>query len=454
MAIEDSHSKDFTTWNNLPSLILNEIFSYLQYRDKLQASSTCKQWRIALHHTNQLADVHFQIRKDDEDIVVKSNYIAQYIAHKVKHLTVSFDSISAVCLQLLSNILQEVSTNSKVKQVVLNPSHCLFQKDAVFIQRFIIKKLLDLADNSDDLETISIGCSELLFQSSGKLLDSLVKHHHTSLKCLMLATLRDDPDHYELPRLDITQIGTFVNLQIFSIDYDYVNDKFLQSLSACSRMTRLVIHVHGILDNHPGTTEYAWNNVRQNNPLLKVRMNMVHAFEAVATFHVTILRRAMPLSHLRVFFCEHLNTEAFNMIEDYADLESLWWVDSSVSDSTNSDVLLNNYIRLNPLVIAAWRLKKLKELVFLGYKCFVDDIVAMMRLRKFHWLELAYHDIFTEMHSTYNMKTVISEAKICTTQGESWRPRRFKDLHPVLQNPDLGDSDEYILPIVQSDLCA
>lgn len=96
------------------------------------------------------------------------------------------------------------------------------------------------------------------------------------------------------------------------------------------------------------------------------------------------------------------------MIKHYPDLESVWWVDSSVSDSTNSDVLLNNYIRLNPLVIAAWRLKKLKELVFLGYKCFVDDIVAIMRLRKFQHLELAYHDIFTEMHSTYSMKTVIS----------------------------------------------
>ncbi|KAI5709511.1 hypothetical protein M8J75_000790 [Diaphorina citri] len=448
MAIEDSNSNDTSNWNNLPSLILNEIFSYLEYKEKLQASSSCKQWRIAFHHTNQLPDVHFHIRKHDEDKVVKSNYIAQCIAPKVKHLTVSFDSISALCLQLLANILEEVSFNAKVKRVVLNPSHCSFQKDGAFIQRFIVKRLLDIIENSDALEIISLGCSEQLFQSSVQLLDSLVKHHRNSLKCLMLSTLRDDPDHYELPNLDVSLIGSFM----CSIDYDYVSDKFLQSLSACPQMTRLVIHVHGILDNHPGTTEYAWSNVCRNNPLLKVRLNLIHAFEAVAMFHVTILKRAMPLSHLRVFFCEHLNTEAFNMIKHYPDLESVWWVDSSVSDSTNSDVLLNNYIRLNPLVIAAWRLKKLKELVFLGYKCFVDDIVAIMRLRKFQHLELAYHDIFTEMHSTYSMKTVISEAKTCTSEGDTWRPRRFKDLHPVLQNPDLGDSDEYILPIVQADL--
>lgn len=452
MAIEDTNSNDTTTWNNLPSLILNEIFSYLEYKDKLVASTTCKQWRSALHHTNQLPDVHLQIRKQDEDKIIKSNYIAQHIACKVKHLTVSFDSISALCLELLSNILEELASNPLVKDVILNPSHCQFQKDVLFIQGFIVKYLVDLADNTNALETISIGCSEQLFQSSGKLLDALVKHHRNSLKCLMLATLRDDPDHYELPSLDLTQVGSFVNLQMFSIDYDYVSDKFLESLSACSQMTRLVIHVHGILDNHPGTSEYAWNNVRRNNPLLKVRLNLVHAFEAVAMFHVTILKKAMPLSHLRVFFCEHLNTEAFNMLFNYSDLESLWWVDSSQSDSTNSDVLLNNYIRLNPLVIATWRLKKLKELVFLGYKCFVDDMVAIMRLRKFDRLELAYHDLWTEMNSTYSMKTIISEAKTCTVQGDSWRPLKFKDLHPVLQNPDLGDSDEYILPIVQADL--
>ncbi|KAL1462840.1 hypothetical protein WDU94_014646 [Cyamophila willieti] len=450
MAIEDSN--ETSNWNILPSLILNEIFSYLEYKDKLQASSTCKQWRIALHQTNQVPDVHFQIRKFDEDKVIKSNYIAQCIARKVKNITISFDSISAHCVQLLANILEELSTNVKVQKLVLNPSHCLFQKDQAFIQRHLVKRLLELVDTSDALETLSLGCSEQLFQSSVLLLDQLVKRHRNSLKCLMLATLRDDPDHYELPNLDVSLMGSFVNLQMCSIDYDYMSDKFLQSLSECSQMTRLVIHVHGILDNHPGTTEYAWNNVRQNNPHLKVRLNLVHAFEAVGMFHVTILKRAMPLSHLRVFFCEHLNTDAFNLLRDYADLESLWWVDSSVSDSTNSDILLDNYINLNPLVIAAWRLKKLKELVFLGYKCFVDDVVAMMRLRKFQRLELAYHDICSDVHSTYSMKTVLSEAKSCIEKGEAWRPRRFKDLHPVLQNPDMGDSDEYILPIVQADM--
>lgn len=136
MAIEDSNANDNSNWNILPSLILNEIFSYLEYKDKLQASSTCKQWRIAFHHTNQVPDVNFHIRKYDEDKVIKSNYIAQCIARKVKHLTVSFDSISSLCLQLLANILEELSTNSKVQSVILNPSHCLFQKDAAFIQRY------------------------------------------------------------------------------------------------------------------------------------------------------------------------------------------------------------------------------------------------------------------------------------------------------------------------------
>lgn len=37
---------------------------------------------------------------------------------------------------------------------------------------------------------------------------------------------------------------------------------------------------------------------------MKLRLNLIHAYDAVLDFHVVILRRNMPLSHLRVFFCE------------------------------------------------------------------------------------------------------------------------------------------------------
>jgi hypothetical protein len=48
-------------------------------------------------------------------------------------------------------------------------------------------------------------------------------------------------------------------LQILSVDYDYVNDSMLAALGEVG-LVRFIIHVHGIEETHPGTSNAAWTN--------------------------------------------------------------------------------------------------------------------------------------------------------------------------------------------------
>jgi hypothetical protein len=60
----------------------------------------------------------------------------------------------------------------------------------------------------------------------------------------------------------IVTILTFLS-QVLSVDYDYVSDSMLAALSEV-RLIRFIIHVHGIEETHPGTSNAAWTNfVRQ-----------------------------------------------------------------------------------------------------------------------------------------------------------------------------------------------
>lgn len=86
-----------------------------------------------------------------------------------------------------------------------------------------------------------------------------------------------------------------------------MNDNLLKSLKGAKDLERLVVHVHGIWDGHPGTSEIAWTEFKKDNPKCLLRVSLIHAFEEVNNLHDQILRKNMPLSHLKVLFCENVS---------------------------------------------------------------------------------------------------------------------------------------------------
>lgn len=85
-------------------------------------------------------------------------------------------------------------------------------------------------------------------------------------------------------------------------------DDFLQTLQLLP-LKRLVVHVHGLDEEHPGVSEGAWASFRAKNPQAELHLTLVCAYEAVDMLHSHILRPSMPLSNLKVLFCERVRKE-------------------------------------------------------------------------------------------------------------------------------------------------
>ena len=51
-----------TSWTKLPSILIVEIFNYLDLTDRLNASITCKQWRSCIFHPVLWPRVIFDVK--------------------------------------------------------------------------------------------------------------------------------------------------------------------------------------------------------------------------------------------------------------------------------------------------------------------------------------------------------------------------------------------------------
>ncbi|XP_034245600.1 F-box only protein 33 [Thrips palmi] len=449
---------DGGSWNNLPSVILLEVFKYLPRNDTISASSTCKQWRQHLYHATLWRNLTFNINSHHEDTVARNRYLASCFAKKLRSATVKFDSLDPVCVEEAARVVKKLSKNTELRKFHLMPSNCHseYSGRCEALKQFCgsngLQMLRKIATSSLYMEELTLGCMEDATSYSKELLHTLVNYQSASLRVLGLATLKDDPDDYLLPELDSSLFQNFRHLQILSIDYDNVDDRLLLALNT-GHMKRLMVHVHGIADSHPSTSDAAWNTFRLSNPNCELRLSLIHSYDAVGVLHNSILRPCMPLTHLRAFFCEQINVYALQQASQwYANtLRSIQWVDSLQSAATNTLLDLGEQMMTNPIVMCAWRCVKLEEITLFGYKLWDFELYALFSLRKsLYNLDMWEGDILIDQH--YSMEKL--EQDLQNNVGHVWKPRSSAKLHEVILNPENGDSDEYILPFVTSDLVA
>lgn len=165
------------------------------------------------------------------------------------------------------------------------------------------------------------------------------------------------------------------------MDYDNLSDELLNNLESARSLERLVVHVHGVHQGHAGTSNGAWHRFTESHPDCGLRLTVIHAFKDIHDLHNNVLRPDMPLTHLKVLFCESINMELLELMPLYykRTLRSLMWIDS-IRNSKDSWTFIQLHIP-NPLVMAAWLCKQLEELVMYGYKYNADDLMAIGRLR-------------------------------------------------------------------------
>lgn len=112
-------------WNNLPSIIIVEIFSFLSLNDRLRASSVCKTWRNNLFHPKLWRKVVFQLNSCDNMTVNQNNdgarFLANHLCSFVREVVVEFNSLNPKDVQLCKDILQGLTVNNNLRALSIKP---------------------------------------------------------------------------------------------------------------------------------------------------------------------------------------------------------------------------------------------------------------------------------------------------------------------------------------------
>ncbi|XP_025831431.1 F-box only protein 33 isoform X2 [Agrilus planipennis] len=446
-------------WAQLPSVILYDVFSFLSQKDRINASSVCRNWRHVIFHPNFWNEFTFTIQAGQHE---KTKYLSRTLSSLVKNAVIKFDSLTPVCMTEFTALLQNLSTNTKLKSLMLEPSHCRLVEPVEYCFDTLnyfsnLSEIIKIFCNFP-LEKFSIGGCEELCQFVPQYLERLSNTRPEQVSILGLASVKDDPSNYLICEVDAVLFSAFRNLKILSIDYDALCDDVLDTLNGAENLKRLIVHVHGVWFGHPGTSNEAWAKFKQVHPTCEFRLTLIHAYEEVFHMENGILQIQMPLTHLKVFFCEHINVDVLNLLSSWypQTLRSIMWVDSRSPDLEGTWDLVNRFrdAEINepdPLVMAAWLCTKLEEVVLLGYKYYEEDLVAIARLRgnTLKNLEVASEDIISNEGCKIPTNLIEEMSKIF---DRPWAPLKSSELHPVICNPTDGDSDEYLQPKVLADL--
>ncbi|KAH0551261.1 F-box only protein 33 [Cotesia glomerata] len=442
-------------WGTLPSVIMLEIFSYLEHKDRINASMVCKNWRQALFHPAFWKDITFVL--DDTKNSLWSSHLADCFGLSVQNATVRCQIPH--CSFELEKLLRNLCENRNLRRLIVEPSTSTFEwsftsyDDMEALETWtesLYLSILKIIETSKRLEALTLGCVEELVLNAGEILEVLGYYHGKHLTHLGLASVKEDPENYQFVILNSITFQQFISLTILTLDYDCLNDTMLESLTS-GTLERLVVHVHDWKENYHGTSDHAWELFTQKNPRCELRLNLLHAYTGVTVLEREILKPKMPLTHFKALFCEYVNLRALYIMASYysTTLKSLMWIDSA--DNNESIPPTDGNPDPDGLVMLAWRCINLKELVFIGHKYYHTNLLAIARLRghNLQRFEFAEHDIQEDYMSNYKYKEVRSE--INSILGDNWKTFSASELMPVLIDAIAGDSRDVIMPLVLND---
>ncbi|XP_044263368.1 F-box only protein 33 isoform X2 [Tribolium madens] len=448
-----SEEEHVAFWAHLPSIVIHDIFDLLSKNDRQNASCVCKNWRQNVFHPKWWPEITFKIEPCN---IERAKFFTSVFGRIVSSAKIQVNTLAPECIDEFVTLIEALSENNNLKELIIEPTHCHFDitrcstKSSSNMHNVIAK----LKRCLPSLTKFSIGCIEDFALYLDEYLTILASQQPEKVTLLGLASVKDNPNEYEDSYFECDLIKPFTNLKVLSIDFDQLSDTFLACLDTSTHLERLVVHLHGVREGHPGTTKAAWSDFKAKHPNCELRFNVIHSYDEVQHLHETILKDDMPLTHLRVFFCENVNLETLEFISAFHNqtLRSLVWVDSmSNSEESWSFLASPRDLSPDPLVMMSWLCSHLNELVFYGYKYREENLVAIARLRgeKLKKLEIGEDDVLFSNSNYLGQENLID---IQLHLKQPWAPTKTADLHPVIRNPTAGDSDEYLLPIVLADL--
>jgi hypothetical protein len=209
-------------YGRLPIVALSKIYSFLNLKDRLNASSTCKQWRAGLFDPRLWNTFHLTIYLCNRDSDLKSAYFkANFLLNYVEHLSIKYDPNDLLLFEHLI-VLLNYSNNINLKHLSIQPilntyfyedydDHCYYNSSEALscnLQRETVnekqtenqsnKRLFKLLNkiilNSKCIEHLSLGCIGDFNRSNcnfEELVSNLAKKHLISLKSIHLSTINN-----------------------------------------------------------------------------------------------------------------------------------------------------------------------------------------------------------------------------------------------------------------------
>ncbi|RZC41072.1 F-box only protein 33, partial [Asbolus verrucosus] len=384
-------------WAHLPSIVIHDIFDLLDKTDRQNASSVCKNWRQNVFHPKWWPGVTFKIEPCNID---KAKFFTSVFGKIVSYAKIKVNTLTPECTDEFIALVEALSENNNLKELMIEPTHCHFDMSRYYSRSSynIVNVIATLKRCLPNLIKFSIGCIEDFAHYLDEYLLILSNKQAEKITVLGLASVKDNPNEYEDSYFECDLIKPFTNLKVLSIDFDQLSDNFLRCLDDSKELERLIVHLHGVRDGHPGTSDAAWKDFKETHPKCELRLTVIHSYEEIGALHETVLKGQMPLTHLKVFFCENVNMGMLEFLSAYyaETLRSIMWVDSLSNSKQSWSFLTSHYDNSpDPLIMISWLCKNLEELVFYGYKYCEENLIAIARLRgdKLKRFEIAEDDV-------------------------------------------------------------
>ncbi|XP_019890729.1 F-box only protein 33 [Musca domestica] len=449
------NNRSSAEWGELPSLVLGQIYEYLEPRDRLNASQSCKHWRSVLFQKRFFTNFKLKLNIDNDR---QCKFFRHTLYNLTSELIIIFDFINVFHIEKIRRILYRIARCDNLQglrfqtnNVGLTPPGDISEENLVDIEQLFVEPLkVFLNRKRTPCNILDLGAIEALTYYGLDFLKSLSRPQ--DLKELTLASIKYDPSHYPMFAMENKLIQKCTSLQVLSLDYDTLNEELLHALKILP-LKKFLICVHGLDRHHPGISERTWAEFSANFNNIELIVSLIYAYEAVEVLQMRILRQNMPITHLRVLFCDYMNVEALEWISlnNSATLKSIQWIDSAYKHSDNN--IMDLFLRTgqDPLVMMSWRCKNLEEIVIHGYILDPHNIVGISRLRGRTLKRLEVSMIDTAPNEA-SMDSFIEE--INTLLGQKWEPLNLNNTHPALGYMPVADDvrDEYVFDLIRRDI--
>lgn len=295
-----------TQWNNLPDLLLEIVFGYLNIRERYYASMTCKNWHRAFY----LKRVWSNFLVEDETLCRrKFNYYSGW-NHVLDHLRTQnclsrvgryFRNIEFVPIHNFNNMYQfmtlltfniQQSSRSRCEYEYFEVGQRITSLKYIFpcnmatrdtddVRLFgtggqLLKTLKGLLFVLNKLKTLKLVDLMLERYEAKHLLDDVLESSSMMLRELCLINLTS----HHCP---ILHVGLFFNLKVLIVSPQNLDDDVLQLLSSTA-----LCHLHIFQNNYSPTTPAAcspkaWKNFRKENSKIKVHLRLESSTNADLT---------------------------------------------------------------------------------------------------------------------------------------------------------------------------